>query len=233
MRIYGGLVEAYCEIERDLLEVGEWISGTTVQDKNIKDDPEFDFMELRPYIYQLTRWEDRTRYEELLGLNVDWIEDEFFERVHWNHKNPGSAWSLREEVWIEFIQSNGRFAYTYNERFRLGEQLSRVIHQLGVNPHTRQAVVTVFNPILDMEKLGGFQRVPCSLSYQFLIRNGRLELIYSMRSCDFFTHFPYDQLLAIELLRYVGMVIDRPCNRFTHVIGSLHGFRKDFPKEVF
>jgi len=233
MRIYSGLVEAHNEIQRDLFEVGEWVKGATVQDKDVLGDEAFDFMELRPYIYTLTRWADRDDYIDRLELSSIWIQEEFKERVNKQSLNPGSAWAFRHEVWKEFLQRNDRFSYTYSERFHLGNQFHRVFEELRIRPNTRQAVIAIFNPILDTEKMGGFQRIPCSLSYQFLVRNGQLEIIYSMRSCDFFTHFPYDQLLAIQLLERMGTRLNRTCSRFTHIIGSLHGFRKDFPEGIF
>lgn len=233
MRIYGGLLEAHSEIQRDLFEVGEWVSGETVQDKQVGGDPDFDFMELRPYVYTLTQWEDWDAFMDQLKLSRGWVFSEHGERINPARCNPGSAWWIREDVWEEFLQTNGCFSYTYNERFRLKDQLNRIIEELVERRQTRQAVLTIFNPLLDMEKLGGFQRVPCSLNYQFLIRNEHLELIYSMRSCDFFVHFPYDQLLALLLLEHLGECVLRPPSRFTHVIGSLHGFRKDFPEDIF
>lgn len=234
MRIYSELNEAYDEIMRDLYEVGEWTHGNTVQDQYVFGDADFDFMELRPYSYMLTGWDDKEDYIDRLGLSRAWLDAEFAERINPYLNNPGEAYRIRNDVWSPFLEPSGRFSYTYNERFRLGDQFTRVIEVLKTNIHTRQAVISIYNPILDAERLGGYQRVPCSMFYQFMVRNGELELFYVMRSCDFFTHFPYDQLLALRLLEIVGRdCLGLPRARFTHVITSLHGFRKDFPKGVF
>lgn len=232
MRIYSGLNEAHSEIMRDLLEVGEWIHGYSVQDQIVEGDKAFDFMELSPYAYMLSETNDLDSFTKRLELNGAWIQAEFEERVLGGF-NPGEAWKLRGKVWKPFIQRGGTFAYTYSQRLHWQNQLSRIVEELAFRPTTRQAVITIYQSMPDACRLGGARRIPCSMFYQFMTRNGALSLHYVMRSCDFFTHFPYDQILAIKLQRYVAALLDLEVGIFTHFITSLHAFRKDFPEEVF
>lgn len=238
MRIFTNLTECYYEIRRDLFEVGEWIQGSTYQDKNVEGDPEFDFMELRPYTYSLTGAADRDDFIEKLNLNWAWIRTEFDERLALfaKSRNPGLAWELRKDVWEEFLEEDGRFAYVYSERFNLPSGFSQpveVIKELRRHPASRQGVIGIYDPNLDLHNFGGHGRIPCSMFYQLMIRNGALDLHYVMRSCDFFTHFPYDQLLAIRFQKWGARRLNCKVGVFHHLITSLHGFRKDFPKGVF
>lgn len=241
MRIYTNLTECYNEIQRDLFEVGEWVKGYAYQDKVVEGNPDFDFMELRPYVYSLTGTKDLDQFIIDRELSSEWIVAEFDERIGHDFTepaNPGFAWRLREEVWGEFLENNGKFSYTYAERFHPGvnhttDQPFIAISELGRHPASRQCIIQIFDVNKDIQNLGGKHRIPCSMFYQLMIRNRAVDLHYVMRSCDFFTHFPYDQLLALKFQKFAAHYLDRPVGIFHHIITSLHGFRKDFPEGVF
>jgi len=63
--------------------------------------------------------------------------------------------------------------------------------------------------------------------YQFYIRDNKLHMIYTMRSCDFLTHFIYDVYFSIFLQSYVADNLNLNMGTFTHFIGSLHAYKKD------
>ena len=232
MRIYKNLIEAHKEIERDLKETGVWHQGHSYQDKVVADQEHFEFMELSPYVYSLTDWSDEWLFAAEMNLNMEWVKSEFYERLS-GYLNPGDAWKLRPQVWAEFIERSGKFSYTYSVRMHRNSALNRVIDELDSHPASRQCVIPIFNGDEDLQNMGGRRRIPCSMFYQFMVRSGTLILHYVMRSCDFYTHFPYDQLLALRLLDYFGDSLGYDQRRFTHIITSLHAFKKDFPKEVF
>lgn len=234
MRIFQGLQEAYHEIERDLLEVGEWQSGYSYQDKVIEDDPDFDFMEMRPYAYIITHssWNSLRDYAAMLELNQEWIEAEFEERIQGGH-NPGQAWALRRDTWHEFLEPDGTFAYTYSKRMGLRDQVLKVVVELERHPASRQGIIGIWNPVLDIGNIGGRSRVPCSMFYHVMVRNEAVDLHYVMRSCDFYLHFPYDQILAIMLRNHIADRMRRPYGIFSHFITSFHAYRRDFGEEVF
>ena len=85
----------------------------------------------------------------------------------------------------------------------------------------------MFDRHQDINNLGGKDRVPCSMYYQFYIRGGVLNMIYTMRSCDFLTHFVHDVYLACGLLSHVAGELGLKVGHFTHFIGSLHAYRRD------
>jgi len=236
MRIYQNFKEMFSEVWRDVFELGIRSKSDSVQ--NIQDvGEEYDMMEIMGYAYELTNINSFPTSFTTKELN--WLREEFAERIARHYVNPGKAWQLRAEVWERFLDARGQFEYTYNER--MAPWLPHVIHELKVRPNTRQAVLTVFDIRRDIPHLGGQRRIPCSLSYQFLLREGyqfskevgvatrgrRLNIIYNMRSCDVATHFKFDAALACMLLNHVAGKLDVKCGSLIHNIGSLHCFKKD------
>jgi thymidylate synthase len=230
MRIYQHFPEAMSEIRRDLVEMGIRVHPKTYQDKYIADDPNFDTLEVQNYIYTVVH----PKGEDLLPTQP-WANGEFEERMELAPTcpvvNPGTAYLHRYEVWKDFLQPDGTFAYTYNERLRKHDQLIKVMERLVEDPDSRQLFVSIWDSS-DVEKLGGISRVPCSLGYLFQVRKGRLNVTYLQRSADFATHFANDVYLAhltqLFVLGYANTHgCDYTCGNFTHWIASLHMFKKD------
>jgi thymidylate synthase len=226
-------MEMVREVERDLFEMGIRVQPATMQDKDVTGNSDYETLEVQAYGYMVTTVNDPVPLFSMIDYmrgNLEWAQNELRDRESSEYINPGFTHRLMP-VWEEFIR-DGQFAYTYNERFR--EQLPLIIRELNLRPNTRQAVMTMYDRHQDMGNWGGKDRVPCSLSYQFYIRDGRLNMIYTMRSCDFLTHFSHDVFLAIGILKYVAMHTNTPAGMFTHFIGSLHAYRKDLVgREIF
>lgn len=221
MRIYQSFKEMFSEVKRDVVELGFRVKSESVQ--NIQNvGKEYDMKEIVGYSYKLTNTLDY--FESFTKEEETWLHYEFMERVVYKKTNPGEAWKLREEVWKPLLNEEGKFDYTYNERIRF--QLDSIIGELKRHPNTRQAIITIFNSN-DLRFIGGYRRIPCSLSYQFLLRKEYLSLVYNMRSCDVITHFKFDAALACMLLNYVADRLGYSFGTLIHNIGSLHMFRKD------
>jgi len=225
MRIYNNFGEALSEIKRDVAEMGIRVHPDTYQDVVVRDDPNYDTLELQNYIYTVTG--------AMLGdlhPTQPWADAEWQERVVGlkgvKPPNPGEAWKLRKEVWRQFLRLHGKFSYTYADRF-YHHSAGDVIKELRLRPESRQLFMSVWNPIEDVLSMGGYNRIPCSLGYWFILRDGELHMTYLQRSADLVTHFENDIWMAMKLLRYVANEADLPVGNFTHWIGSLHMFKKD------
>lgn len=225
MRIYNSAIEALGEVGRDLTEMGITYQSDTVQDQFVGDDPEFLTKEIMAYSYMLTSWSDIRDAVEVMGIPIEWVEAEQAERVDLSliNKNPGEAWKLRSDLWEDFLR-NGVFAYSYPERFHA--QLPYIYQELKTRPNTRQAIITMYESTKDIMSWGGRDRVPCSMSYQFLLREGKLSIIYTQRSCDYKLFFASDMYFACKLLEHVAEVIGVNVGHMVHSIGSLHCFKK-------
>lgn len=226
MRIYESFKEMYSEVQRDVTELGIRIKSESVQNiQNVGD--EYDMKEIIGYSYELINTKN---YDSSFSeVEHNWLDQEFQERISYRRINPGNAWKHRREIWEVFLNREEKFDYTYNERMR--RQLAIIIRELKKRPNTRQAVMTIYSPEEDIPYLGGYKRIPCSLSYQFILREGRLSkylhVVYNMRSCDVMTHFRFDAALACRLLNYVASKLGAKSGSLIHNIGSLHIFRKD------
>ena len=240
MRIYTNAQEMVDEVKRDLAEMGIVVRPATMQDKYVKGNPDYETKELQNYSYCLLN----ARSQDIPGVTQPWADAEFKERVTdpWerypdgepllesislpNFINPGEAWKLREEVWSEYMH-DGKLAYTYNELLWNNDQLTKIMNRLKEDPDSRQLWISLWNPNKDPDFLGGVSRVPCSLGYGLQVRDGKLNLHYVMRSCDFVTHFRNDVYLAIKFLEWVAEKTGYPVGDFTHTMFSCHVYNKD------
>jgi len=112
--------------------------------------------------------------------------------------------------------------------------LDDLISMMVADPLTRQAYLPVWFP----EDLGApiTERKPCTLGYQFIMRDNKLHIAYFIRSCDFIRHFRNDIYLTARLQHWVldelrakdklweGIVP----GSFTMYITSLHIFVNDY-----
>jgi thymidylate synthase len=129
---------------------------------------------------------------------------------------------------------NGKFDYTYNER------IIHVIHDLikllKDDPDTRKAVLPIFNgdiESIDTLYYDGSRRIPCSMYYDFLIRENAkrekvLNICYHQRSSDYCVHFGNDVYLAWRLMEYVAKEVGIKSGYLYHTIDSLHSYKKDW-----
>lgn len=225
MRNYSTFVEAQNEIARDLAELGVRVHPETMQHFDIADNPDFDTMELQNYIYTVLRPD----YTEIEGVHDEWIREEWANRLQ-GDLNPGTAWKKRPEVWLDLLENSSagiarKFSYTYSDRMG-GLHIQKIIDELKLHPHSRQLYLPVWDRVVD-ENRRGDRRVPCSLGYHFMNRDGKLNLTYMMRSCDFHTHYANDVALATIMLHYVARQADLQVGTFTHYTASLHVYAKD------
>lgn len=111
--------------------------------------------------------------------------------------------------------------------------LNDVVKLLASDPYTRQAYLPVWFP---EDTGGGSKRAPCTIGYHFLMRDGKLDVNYHIRSCDFVRHFRDDIYLTVRLALWVIAQcrdIDPRWKsvvpgRYVMQIGSLHIFRNDY-----
>lgn len=230
MRIYKNCAEAASETKRELKEMGVEVHLETMQDKFIKDDPDYLTNELIGYSYMILNVGDKEELPKSFGkLNeLEWAEEDFKERISTKCMNPGEAYKLRD-VWEEFVH-DGKFSYSYPER--INDQIERVVACLSETPSSRNAIISLWDPNIDKERIGGKMRVPCSMYYQILIRDGKVNMLYNIRSNDLMTHWCWDVYLAIKVQEYVASKLGLPTGWFIQQIGSLHSYQKDL-KGIF
>lgn len=106
------------------------------------------------------------------------------------------------------------------------DQWQDVIDRLKADPNTRQAVIHIKDarPITDQTK-----DTPCTLSLQFLLRDGKLNLTTTMRSNDIWTGLPYDMFSFCSMQVMLAMELGVDVGTYTHQAGSLHIYERNLP----
>lgn len=202
------------------------------QGVDISKRPEARMYELLNYTLRVDLpSEDLDYYREDIQPNLPWADDHFQERVCGEPLNPGIQWA--KWPWgnsaNSFRDNEGRFNHNYMERYwpkwanvtlkgnindavkeleaphqgiryQYGD-LSDVITQLKNEPYTRQAYLPIFFPEDTGAIHGG--RVPCTLGYHIIHRDGLLHINYYMRSCEVYRHFRDDCYLTVSLLLHI------------------------------
>ena len=79
------------------------------------------------------------------------------------------------------------------------DQVRIAIDKLKNNPNDRRIIVSAWNPT-DFAQMA---LPPCHVIHQLIVRDGRLNLIWTQRSCDMFLGIPYNiASYALLLLLY-------------------------------
>lgn len=188
--------------------------------------------------------------------DLPWSENHFQERVGGQAINPGvehANWPYHANGAALHLK-NGKYDHNYMERFWPKDismhpvlpnlhgynvpaqwngyrfptgDLNDVVQQLRADTGTRQAYLPIFFP----EDTGATkgQRVPCTLGYHFIVREGRLHVQYNMRSCEIYRHFTNDVYMAVRLAEWVRDRVnpELELGQLTMNIVSLHGFVGD------
>ncbi len=112
---------------------------------------------------------------------------------------------------------------------RIKRSLLKIVEILKEDPDSRRAVV----PIYGKEDAGlDSKDIPCTIGFQFLIRNNKLDMIVNMRSNDIFLGFPYDTFNFTMWQEYVACKLNVEIGTYIHIANSLHFYEKDREKIV-
>ncbi len=230
---YSNFTVAYAATKTQFQESSHTVHPDRWQAMDVKDRPDFLSFELLNYGMTVPLpTEDLQHYREDVKPNLPWADDHFMERVCGMPINPGKEWAnwpwgksaakhrnpdaqfnhkYMERYWPKFAgyTANGELPAIDSDkpmpprqgiRYEYGD-LDDVIDLLNRDPLTRQAYLPMFFP--EDTGWGDGGRKPCTLGYQFILRNNQLHIYYPMRSCDFIRHYQDDIYLAIRLLLWV------------------------------
>ncbi|MCH7992208.1 MAG: thymidylate synthase, partial [Gemmatimonadetes bacterium] len=66
--------------------------------------------------------------------------------------------------------------------------------------------------------------IPCTIQFQFLVRDGRLNMITTMRSNDVFWGLPYDEWMFTNVQFAVAYALNMDVGWYQHNTGSLDAY---------
>ena len=243
-RIFKDCLEMVKEMDRELK-----VSGITVpvkhyqnqeltgENQNTKELIGVNFVITKPWLQKREMLE--FLFKDEAQRVEDYCKQEILDRIDRRGLNPGNSYKIRMDLWQKLMskKENDKFDYTYSERINYSRQLDNAIAALKDDEHSRRAMIMIFKPEDTMESSGFQTRIPCSVSYQFLIRNNKLMVLYYIRSNDYFKHFAIDIWLTQAIQEYIwtqlqdtypGLKIG-PLNYYA---GSFHAYHEDLSNWV-
>jgi hypothetical protein len=270
MKIYPNFSAVIAAARQRLIDVGKWVKGDQWQSIDISNKPEMVTREVLNFSFQVAVMSEALAdLRKDIKPNLPWADDHFQERVGGEPLNPGVQWSKWPwgNSADKFRNlPGGKFSHTYMERFwpkfadwtnggKLGDNdevppearsgiryaygdLNALIQHLAKHPLSRQAYLPIWFPEDTGVEHG--ERVPCTLGYHFIHRDGYFHTVYYIRSCDVVRHFQDDIYLAVRLKLWILerlRELDPKWKKvqpgfFTMHITSLHAFKHDMNKYV-
>lgn len=126
-----------------------------------------------------------------------------------------------------YMEDEGFFHGAYGRR--IGTQLRDVVYKLKSDAHSRQAVLTLWDPMLD--NYAGKRDYPCTVAIGFGFGPyNRLSMNVTMRSNDVWLGLPYDLFQFSQLHLTVCNAMDVPPGEYTHTAWSMHIYERDVDK---
>lgn len=257
-------IKSYRSLKRQLLfglldapkvDVGEWHA------MDVSGNPMLVSQEMRYVNFRMDIPDNKFLLADKTECNYDWAEEHFQERISGHPLNPAPShvrWPYAMANNSTHVDENEVFSHTYPERYwpkfanvegTTAEGRQIFVPHVGIrylygdledlvklmirSPMTRQAYLPVWFPE-DTGAIEG-QRLPCTLGYHFLMRDGKVDVSYFMRSCDFVRHFDDDMYLTGRLLQFIVGKL-REAGHDVRVgdmivqISSLHIFQGDVAK---
>lgn len=171
---------------------------------------------------------DRIIFDEARKMNIGFA---IMEALQILCGDDDAAWLSYFIPKIADFSKDGKVMGAYGPRLRQWEprtagsidQVAEAIARLKKDPDSRQAVMTIFTPN-DFDEFGDI--VPCTLSLQFLIREGKLHGITTMRSNDIVWGLTYDLFTFTLIQEFIATRLGVPLGDYRHRAGSLHLYHK-------
>lgn len=108
---------------------------------------------------------------------------------------------------LRYAPSYGRYSddgLTLNGAYgpMIVDQLPYVAKCLGEDPMSRQAVMTIWRPSPQPSK-----DIPCTIALQFIVRDGAIHTVATMRSNDAWIGFIYDTFAFTMITAFIGLIL--------------------------
>lgn len=130
------------------------------------------------------------------------------------------------------LYAHGAYGYRLDRRFGGRCQLENIIRMLQADPMSRQAVITLYDAGMDQEKAtsGDKKDIPCTLSLNFILRDGKLNCQGTMRSNDIWLGLPHDIWAFTSIQLLVAEALGVEVGWYQHSAMSLHLYDRNRAK---
>ncbi len=143
-----------------------------------------------------------------------------------NHWNPGLPKFAGKST-----RYHGAYGYRMRKQFEF-DQLQRAYNVLRNNIDSRQVVLQIWDPRIDMpDSIGqpASPDIPCNVNSMLKVREGRLEWLQVMRSNDVFLGMPYNIIQFTTLQEIISGWLGIEMGSYNHISDSLHCYENDLP----
>ena len=142
-------------------------------------------------------------------------------------------------IWDDWATETGDLGPVYGEQWRswkshdgnVVDQISDLIEQIRINPHSRRLVVSAWNPAVLPDSsisprenaANGKQALPpCHCLFQFYVLDGKLSCQLYQRSADVFLGVPFNIASYSLLTLMLAQVTNLKPGDFVHSFGDAH-----------
>lgn len=144
---------------------------------------------------------------------IDEIFTEFF------NLNPPFITRYRENIEKYYkLTVLNHTEYTYGSRWAEFNQLDNIIKILLKRPDSKRAVVAIYTPY---DTADSRTDVPCTLLYNFILRDSKLHMYIAFRSHDLYAGYKTDYVLSSFVLRYIARMVEL-LGHFQVTPGQIH-----------
>lgn len=186
---------------------------------------------------QWAKWpwgQHANRHREAEQFNHNYMERYWPKLAGTVQSGTATAEEFNEQLNKQIDAASSGSANHRGIRHEYGD-LMDVVNLLAHEPQTRQAYLPIWFPEDTGVTHSG--RKPCTLGYHFIMRKGKLDIRYDIRSCDLYRHFRDDVYLTIRLVKWVldecrkinpEVWNDITLGNYVMHITSLHMFINDY-----
>lgn len=122
-------------------------------------------------------------------------------------------------IWRDHANKEGEVMSNYGYQWARGEQIDYVVKELNRANDSRRAVLTMYDGKENVEYTND---TPCTLSAQFQIVDGKLNMTIMMRSNDLVYGFCNDQYCFSKLQELIAEKVGVPIGYYYHFASNLH-----------
>lgn len=108
---------------------------------------------------------------------------------------------------------------------RLLDYWGQIQYKLKNEKNSRQLVMPIFQG-QDLKITS--KDMPCTLLFQFIERNGYLNMIVNMRSNDAWLGFPYDVFTFTAIQEMLALSVGLKVGKYYHNVGSMHLYSNNY-----
>lgn len=210
--------ELFINVSKKLLEYGKIVEPRGLETKELVNvwlmllDPRQSIVTLK----------ERALKKEYLAAELAWYESGDL-RVE-NIAKYSSFWNKLADS-NNTVNSNYGFLALI-EKHAGKSQYEWCLNSLSEDPYSRQAVINYNQP---KHKYVGNKDFVCTVSQQFILRDGFLDSLVYMRSNDFIFGLSYDLPWFASLQLRLARDLKVNVGVYHHIVCSLHAYKRHYP----